>query len=178
MEYSKINYINPSELKPYERNTKQHPDSQLTKLVKLIENYGFPESKAVLVDEQLTIICGHGRTLASIKAGLKEMPYQILTGASDADIKAMRIADNAVSESPWDYELLKLEYQDLELEDFDINILSLADEHYKEIEKMVDMDFGSDDSETVENEGHTQEIDVDEYKFDHTCPKCGFEYDD
>ena len=175
MQYSKINYINPSELKPYERNTKQHPDSQLTKLVKLIENYGFPESKAVLVDEQLTIICGHGRTLASIKAGLKEIPYQILTGASDADIKAMRIADNAVSESPWDYELLKLEYQDLELEDFDINILSLADEHYKEIEKMVDMDFI--EPEPITNDETLEETDNTE-ESTHTCPKCGFKFDD
>lgn len=138
--YSKINYINPNELIPYERNTKKHPDSQLKKLTKLIENYGFPESKAILVDENLTIIAGHGRRLSAISAGLKEVPYQIVTDISEADAKAMRIADNAVAESDWDYELLKLEYQDLELDDFDLDLLALDDIHLEQIDLIVDYD--------------------------------------
>ena len=143
--YSKINYINPQELIPYPKNTKKHPDGQLTKLVRLIENYGFPESKAILVDEELVIVAGHGRRLASISAGLKEVPYQIVTDISPADVKAMRIADNAVAESEWDYGLLKQEYQDLELEDFDMDLLSLDEVHYENMDIEYDYE-GEDDN--------------------------------
>jgi DNA modification methylase len=157
--YSKINYIDPNELKPYHRNTKKHPDEQLKKLTKLIQNYGFPESKAILVDEDLTIIAGHGRRLSAISAGLKEVPYQIVSNISDADVKAMRIADNAVAESEWDYEFLKLEYQDLELDDFDMDLLSLDDIHLEQIELNFDEennDFDESKEDEIPNEDEVE----------------------
>lgn len=144
--YSKINYINPNELIPYEKNTKKHPDSQLKKLTRLIENYGFPESKAILVDENLVIIAGHGRRLSAIQAGLTEVPYQIVSDISEVDAKAMRIADNAVAESEWDYDLLKLEYQDLELDDFDMDLLSLDDAHLEFVELQTEEESNFDEN--------------------------------
>jgi ParB-like chromosome segregation protein Spo0J len=172
--YSKINYISPKDLKPYKNNTKKHPDTQIKKLVQLIENYGFPESKAILVDEDLTIIAGHGRQLASIKIGLKEVPYQIITDISEPDKKAIRIADNAVAESEWDYELLKIEYQDLEYEDFDLDLTCLDDVHLEKIDFECYMKEDSDNTP----ESSTQEIDPDSYEFEHKCPKCNFEFND
>lgn len=147
--YSKINYINPQSLIPYERNTKKHPESQTKKLAKLIENYGFPESKAILVDEKLTIVTGHGRRLSAIAAGLKEVPYQIISDISDIDIQALRIADNAIAESDWDYELLKFEYEDLGKHNFDLDLLALDGNHLKQIESIISID---DEDKTIDFE--------------------------
>lgn len=40
------------------------------------------------------------------------------------------------------------------------------------------LDDDSDEFDDIENDGNTQEIDVDSYEFEHRCPKCGFEYND
>lgn len=153
-QYSKINYIDPHELKPYDKNSKKHPNGQIDRLSKLIENYGFPESKAILIDEDKIIVAGHGRRLAAIALGLKEVPYQVVTDISSADIKAMRIADNAIAESGWDYELLKEEYQDLELEDFDMELLSLDDSHLETME----IEFDDKNHENIKEENYDENI--------------------
>ena len=159
--YSKINLINPQELIPYEKNAKLHDQEQIETLAKLIENYGFPESKAILVDENLVIVCGHGRRLAAIEAGLKKVPYQIVSQIEEPDIKALRISDNAVGESEWDYSLLKEEYQDLEYSDIDLDLLALDDVHLEAIEFLQDggedKDEDGDESEDVLPEENTIE---------------------
>jgi DNA modification methylase len=158
--YSKINFIEPEKLIPYDKNAKTHPDSQLTKLVRLIENYGFPESKAILVDEDLIIIAGHGRRLASISAGLKQVPYQIITNISEADKKALRIADNAVGESEWNYDFLKQEYQDLELEDFDMDLLSLDDIHFEAMDLEIEKNNSDLDEDKLDEIPNKDEVET------------------
>lgn len=129
MEYSEIKFISPKKLVPYKANSKTHPQEQIEKIAKLMKKWGFPESKAILVDENLEILHGHGRREASIFAELKTVPYQVVSGLSEEDKKAWRIADNAVSESEWDYELLKEEYALLTDLDYDVSILGLDEEH-------------------------------------------------
>jgi len=59
---------------------------------------------------------GHGRLQAARKLGLAEVPCIVRDDLSGAQVKALRIADNKVSESEWDIELLLLELE--EIEDF------------------------------------------------------------
>lgn len=172
-EYSKINYTSPSDLIPYEQNVKTHPEEQITKLAKLIENYGFPESKAVLVDEDMVIIAGHGRRLGAIKAGLGVIPYQVVTGLSEGDKRAMRISDNAVGESEWDYENLRLEYQELSLENYDINLLALDD---RAIERIENLEYYPEDF-NFDRELEEEKINKEPEKSkENICPECGFKF--
>ena len=167
--YSKINYIDPNELIPYEKNAKTHPQGQIEKLARLIENYGFPESKSILVNSGKVIVAGHGRRLAAIACGLTQVPYQIVTDLSGADEIAMRIADNAVAESDWDYGLLKDDLMQLDEQDFDIDLLALNDAHLQECQ----FDVGdTPDFEPVDPETQGR---LDE-KAPIVCPKCGHEW--
>jgi len=72
------------------------------------------------------VIWGHGRIEAARQAGLKEIPVEVLTGLSDADKQALRIADNAVGEqSGWDMELLAKELESLSQADYQLELLAL-----------------------------------------------------
>jgi ParB-like chromosome segregation protein Spo0J len=58
-----IKHVAPSALKPYPRNARTHSRRQLKQIVKSIERFGF--TNPVLVDDDLTILAGHGRVEAA-----------------------------------------------------------------------------------------------------------------
>jgi hypothetical protein len=63
------------------------------------------------------IIAGHGRLLAAKALGLTEVPTITLAGLSDAQKRALRIADNKIAlGAGWDIGLLKVELSELSVE--------------------------------------------------------------
>lgn len=116
----KIIKMRIDEIKPYKQNTKKHPEKQIENIVKSIKEYGF--NVPLILDNKKEIICGHGRYLAAQKIGMEELPCILKDDLTPAQVKAFRIADNKVTESEWDYDLLKLEFEDLKLEDFDLDL--------------------------------------------------------
>ena len=95
----------------YARNAKAHPPEQVAKIASSIREWGW--TVPVLVNEDGTLIAGHGRVLAARKLGIDSIPTMVARGWSDAQIKAYRLADNRLSESSWDDELLALELKEL-----------------------------------------------------------------
>jgi len=108
------------ELQPYERNSKKHPAEQIDKIAKSIEEFGF--LVPILIDDSNSIIAGHGRLMAARKLGLDEVPTISVSHLTDAQIRAYRIADNKLTESAWDIELLSQEVEELKLDGFDIDL--------------------------------------------------------
>lgn len=101
-----------SELIPYVNNARKN-DHAVDAVASSIKNYGFKQP--IVIDSQGEVIAGHTRLKASIKLGLDEVPCIVADDLTPAQVKAYRIADNKVSElSEWDYELLKLELEDIE----------------------------------------------------------------
>ena len=100
------------ELIPYINNPKQHPADQVNKIASSIKNYGF--TVPMVIDGQNEIIMGHGRLLAAKKLGMEEVPCMVRDDLTEAQVKALRIADNKVSESEWDIEILLAEIDGLE----------------------------------------------------------------
>lgn len=115
-----IQYKKISELKPYEKNAKLHPKSQVDKIAKSIEKFGF--LVPVVIDSDGEIIAGHGRLLASKQLGLEEVPCIEVSGLSPEDIQAYRLADNKLNESDWDMKLVISELKDLAITDYDITL--------------------------------------------------------
>ena len=125
MDLLNIQYRALEELIPYANNAKQHPERQIANIAESIRRYGF--RVPILVDGSGVIIAGHGRCLAAKAAGLTEVPVLIADDMSEEDVRAYRILDNKLSESPWDIPKLKLELPHLDLSGFDLPSLSLGD---------------------------------------------------
>ena len=64
-----ISYKKLTDLKPYERNAKNHPAAQVKKIAASITEFGF--LIPILVDGAGEIIAGHGRLLAAESLELK-----------------------------------------------------------------------------------------------------------
>lgn len=106
----KTQMIELEKLNPYERNAKLHPKEQVEKLAKEISEVGW--TQPIVCDSELNIIAGHGRRLAALELGLKEVPVHILSDdVSPERIKAMRLFDNRVTQTGFDSEILAFELQ-------------------------------------------------------------------
>ena len=119
-----ILYISPQELTPYTKNAKIHPAEQVEHIANSIQQFGFRQP--IVVDADNVVIIGHGRLLAAQKLGLEKVPVVKADDLTEAQIKALRLADNKTNESEWDLEFLDselLELQgDINMEDFGFDL--------------------------------------------------------
>ena len=125
MKEREIQYCNPEELIPYEKNPRDNR-AALDAIELSIEEYGF--TNPILVNEEKVILAGHTRREAAILAGLEKVPYIVVDGLTEAQQKAYRLADNKLSElSIWDEDLLNEELEDMLDEDYDISLTGFSD---------------------------------------------------
>lgn len=106
-------------IKPYPRNAKRHPQSQVDNVAESIKQFGFVQP--IVIDGGGCIIIGHCRYEASKRLGLKEVPCVMLDELTDEEVRKLRLLDNKLNESPWDMRLLEVELADLDFGDFDVD---------------------------------------------------------
>lgn len=117
----KVDVRSIAELVPYARNSRTHSPAQIKQIEKSIQEFGW--TVPVLVDEQGTIIAGHGRVMAASNLGIAAVPVVVAAGWTDDQKRAYIIADNKIaSNADWDKELLALELSDLKSADYDLGI--------------------------------------------------------
>jgi len=122
----KIEMRQLDKLIPYARNSRTHSDTQVAQIAASIKEWGW--TTPILVDEEGTIIAGHGRTLAARKLGLAEVPVMVARGWSEAQKKAYVIADNQLAmNAGWDTELLAVELKELGELGFELDLIGFDD---------------------------------------------------
>lgn len=104
-------------LTPYRLNVKKHEKEQVTRIAESMSRFGW-KGNPIIVDADGVIIAGHGRRLAAIEIGMKEVPVVVAKDLTPEQVRAYRLADNRVAQGDIDNEMLKLE-----LEDFDSDLL-------------------------------------------------------
>lgn len=136
----KIKQTKLKDLKPYEKNPRLHSELQITQIATSISEFGF--INPILADEKGMILAGHGRYLASQKLDLDKVPVVVVEGLSEAQKKALVIADNKIaSNSEWDEDLLWEEIRKLNELGFDINKLAFEE---MEVLPMIDPNVVND----------------------------------
>ena len=75
-----IEYVPISEITPYERNAKLHPEEQIEQIKRSIEEFGFNDPIAVWHGE---IVEGHGRLMAARELELDTLPVIKLDELTD-----------------------------------------------------------------------------------------------
>lgn len=104
---------------PYARNARTHSDDEVKLIAASMREYGW--TNPVLVDEDGTLIAGHGRILAAPLLGWTQAPTMVARGWSEAKKRAYRLADNQIAlKAGWDASLLALELDDLRAEGIDL----------------------------------------------------------
>src|SRR5246127_2045550 len=103
-----VTYRTVGDLIPAPRNARTHPKRQIEQLKASIEEFGF--TNPILADPEGHIIAGHGRLQAARAMGFAEVPTITLSGLSETQKRALRIADNKIAlNAGWDLEILKQE---------------------------------------------------------------------
>ena len=107
-----IEYTPIYALRAQRQNARTHSKRQIRQIADSIERFGF--CNPILVDDDLTILAGHGRVAAAQLLNLTTVPTVRLSHLSEADKRAYVIADNRLAEKAgWDRDLLALELQSL-----------------------------------------------------------------
>ena len=120
-----VTYRAPGDLKPYARNSRTHSKAQVETLARSISTYGF--TNPILLAEDGTIIAGHGRLQAAIALGLDQVPTITLIGLTDAQRRALVLADNRIAlDAGWDVEMLQVELADLKSDGFDLSLTGFS----------------------------------------------------
>ena len=128
---------------PYARNARTHEEDQVAQIASSIAEFGFVNP--ILVGSDNVIIAGHGRLMAAQQLGLNEVPVIVLAHLSEAQRRALVIADNKIAENAgWDEELLKLELADLKDIGFDLDLIGFSD---TELDQLLDDVEGTGDSD-------------------------------
>ena len=124
-----IQYVSPDQLRPYPGNARSHSRRQIKLIADSIKRFGF--TNPILVTGDFEVVAGHGRLQAAKSLALQLVPVVALSTLSEADKKALVIADNRIAElAGWDRDILAIEYQglfDLQFDDIEITGFSLGE---------------------------------------------------
>jgi hypothetical protein len=84
-----------------------------------IKQFGFAQPLAV--DENNVLIIGHCRLIAAKRLKLKEVPVVKMDELTQEQVDKLRLLDNKLNESEWDFDLLEEDIPTLDFSDFDID---------------------------------------------------------
>ena len=157
-----IVYKKVKELNLNEKNPRKN-DGAVDSVAKSIEKYGF--RNPLIIDKNNTVWCGNTRLKASKKLGLEEVPCIVVNDLTKKQIRELALLDNKTNEiAEWDFDLLKEELNELDLDDFDFD-WGVDDKNYNE------------DISNQENP-YTKKIDIPQYQITGECPNIDELVDD
>lgn len=123
-----------AKLIPYVNNARTHSPEQITKLRSSLREFGF--INPVIIDRDFNVIAGHGRLLAAKEENITEVPCVFVDYLSEAQKKAYIIADNRMAmDAGWDEELLRVEIEALQGEDFDVLLTGFDEKELSDLFK-------------------------------------------
>ena len=155
-----VEYVPITEIKPYCRNAKLHPQEQIEQIKNSMKEFGNIDPIGVWHDE---IVEGHGRYEALKQMGAKEIPIIRLDDLTDEQRKAYALAHNKLTMNSGfipealDMNLDAIGEIDMSLFGFNSNATTGGAE---------DDFFDEQDDIDFDKESNTKKI---------TCPNCGME---
>jgi hypothetical protein len=172
MPVSHKNYLSKDilELKEYAGNARKHSEKQIKLLADYIKSTGFIDP--IVIDEENTILAGHGRLLALKTLNTSRVDCVQVYGLTNAEKKAYCLADNKLGElSTWDIDMLEQEaaailHEDL---DFDFSSLGFEAEEIEHLRSLIDDDsttkvsFEDDDELLKDDELSKQQTKDEKY---------------
>lgn len=133
---------------PYANNPLTHSEEQVLQICVSIQENGMVNP--ILVDKNGNVIAGHGRILAAQLLGLTELPVIVLDHLTQAQARALRIADNKIAANArWDEEKLCAELAALLEEKIDLTSLGFSEMELERVLAELDHQTGHIDDDAV-----------------------------
>lgn len=156
-----------AELIPFARNSRTHSDEQVAQISASIREFGW--TNPILIDGANGIIAGHGRLAAARKLGLDAVPVIVLDHLTDAQKRALVIADNKLAlNAGWDFDLLASEIEGLGEDGFDLSLLGFDERELANFILETNFDPGTEDDQGRLDQLAPKMV---------ICPKCHHEFD-
>ncbi len=129
---------------PYARNARTHSESQIAQIAASIKEFGF--LSPIVISEDNTILCGHGRFYGAQKLGLKKVPCVMESHLTENQRRAYILADNKLSlNAGWDNDMLAVELSELQDNDFDLSVIGFDESELADL-------FGDEEKDTADDE--------------------------
>lgn len=128
MSTPQVELVSIDKIIPNPDNPRTITDDNFDKLVKSIEE--FPEMlniRPIVVNEQMMPLGGNKRYEAAKKAGLEEVPIIDASHLTEEQQKEFVIKDN-LGFGEWDWNALNSEWDDIELEEWGLEVKPFVDE--------------------------------------------------
>ena len=148
-----IEQINLNEITEYEKNAKKHDEIQIKNVMESIKEFGMVQP--IVVDKNNVIIIGHCRFKALQKLNWQEVPALRLEDLTESEVNKLRLLDNKLNESEWDFDLLSDQIGAIDWNNFDIDWG--LDDFLKEDEKL---EIIEDEAPDVEDTSISQVGDI------------------
>lgn len=127
MERLKIEYLPIDDLKPYDRNAKEHPQEQIDQIIESIRQFGMNDPIGIWSDDNL-IVEGHGRLLALQQMGETMVPTIRLDHMTDEQRRAYTLVHNKTTmNSGFNIEVLNAELEDLDIDMEEFGFTEVSD---------------------------------------------------
>lgn len=106
-----------------------------------IKEFGFQQP--IVVDKDNIVVIGHGRLLAAKRLKMDSVPVVRVDTLTEDQVKALRLADNKVAESEWNFDFLNQEIAeiDLDMTDFGFEVDFGEDDQNEDEDDSADYDF-------------------------------------
>ncbi|MBR4886848.1 MAG: ParB N-terminal domain-containing protein [Muribaculaceae bacterium] len=143
-----------AKLVPYEKNPNVHPIEQIKAIADSIERYG--QYYPIIVDEDMRILCGHGKKLALEHLGRKEGEVKILRGLTDKQKLKIVIEDNKIQSMSY-VDFTKIE--DIIREVGEVDIIGFGVDYLDAIiNENVKDNMGVDFTQPVERKSNEKQV--------------------
>lgn len=144
-------------------NVRKHDKKNLSAIAGSLKSFG--QQKPIVVDGNNVVIAGNGTLEAAKSLGWHEIDC-VRTEMTGAEAIAFALADNRTAELAfWDMDELQLQLGALFTDEFDIGEIGFNPS-----------DFGFTEKKSKDS---NKEFSADDFSdFEHTCPKCGFQFND
>lgn len=149
-----IKVVELAKLVPYEKNPNVHPIEQIKAMASSIERYG--QYYPIIVDEDMRILCGHGKKLALEHLGRAEGEVRIMRGLTDKQKLKIVLEDNKIQSMSYT-DFTKIE--DIIREIGEVDIIGFGIEYLDAIiNENVKDNMGVDFSQPVERKPNEKQV--------------------
>ena len=130
-------------------NPRTHTPEQVAQVAASMREFGW--TNPILVGADNDVLAGHARLLAARQLGMTEVPVIQLGHLSEAQRRALVIADNqlAITGASWDEETLRLELAALQEGSFDLSLIGFDDEELARLLAAEEATEGLTDEDAV-----------------------------